>query len=324
MKPSSLIIGLLVIVYALGAGASLSLAQPYPNRPIQLIIPNVAGSILDITSRLFAEDLGKILGIQIIPINKPGATTIVGTDALARSKKDGYTLGTLSNAAMVFTRILNPGTIHFDSDKDLEPLGLHLLVPLAVAVQANAPWKTFNELLDYAKKNPGKVRLNSIGIGSTAHFNLEIIHSLTGAEFTHIPYKGGESVITAVLGGHVEGTFDAINKIVPHMESGKMKTLLLTNKMAEFPNIPTLSEIGHKQELFYTWFAYYAPSGLPEDVKKVLVPAVERVIKNPELKAKIEKMQFVVNYKSPTEMKKMVTEEYEMALAIAKKAGLAK
>lgn len=324
MKRSILMVGLLLTVYVFSTGVSTTFAQPYPNRPIQLIIPNVAGSIVDIISRLFAEDLGKILSTQIIPINKPGATTIVGTDALARSKKDGYTLGTLSNAVMVFTRILNPETIHFDSDKDLEPLGLHILVPLAVAVQGNAAWKTFKELLDYAKKNPGKVRLNSIGIGSTAHFNMEIIHSLTGAEFTHIPYKGGESVITAVLGGHLEGTFDAINKIVPHMESGKMRTLLLTNKMAEFPNIPTLEEIGYKQELFYTWFGYYAPSGLPEDVKKVLIPAIEKVIKNPELKAKIEKMQLVVNYKSPSEMKKMVTEEYERALAIANKTGLSK
>jgi len=324
MKRSILIVGLLLIVSASSARVSTTFAQPYPNRPIQLIIPNVAGSIVDITSRLFAEDLGRILGTQIIPVNKPGATTIVGTDALARSKKDGYTLGTLSNAVMVFTRILNPETIHFDSDKDFEPLGLHTLVPLAVGVQGNAPWKTFNELLDYAKKNPGKVRLNSIGIGSTAHFNIEIIQSLTGAQFTHIPYKGGESVITAVLGGHVEGTFDAINKIVPHMESGRMRALLLTNKMAEFPNVPTLDEIGYKQELFCTWFAYYAPSGLPEEVRKVLIPAVEKVIKNPELKAKIEKMQLVVNYKSPTEMKKMVPDEYERALAIAKKAGLSK
>jgi tripartite-type tricarboxylate transporter receptor subunit TctC len=136
--------------------------------------------------------------------------------------------------------------------------------------------------------------------------------------------KGGESVITAVLGGHVEGTFDAINKIVPHMESGKMRSLLLTSKMSEFPNIPTFSELGHKQELASTWFAVYAPSGLAEEVKKVLVPAVEKAIKNPELKAKIEKMQFVVGYKPPSEMKKMVAEEYERSLAVAKEAGLSK
>ena len=165
---------------------------------------------------------------------------------------------------------------------------------------------------------------STIGVGSTPHFNLEIIQSLTGAQFTHVPFKGGESVITALLGGHVEMTFDAINKFIPHVESGKLRVLLLTNKMPEFPNVPTMTELGYKQELPSTWFAMYGPAGMPEEVKKVLIPAVEKAIKNPELKAKIEKMRFVVDYKSPAELKKLAAEEYETALAIAKKIGLRK
>jgi len=324
MKRSIFTAGLFLIVFGLSMGVSTIQAQLYPNRNIQLIIPNVPGSIMDINSRALADDLGKILGTQIIPINKPGAATAVGTETLARSKKDGYTLGTTSNASMAYARILNPETIHFDPDKDIEPLGMHLILPLAIAVQANSPWKTFNDLLDYAKKNPGKLRVDTIGIGSPAHFDLEIIQSLTGAQFTHIPFKGGESVITALLGGHIEMTFDAINKLVPHVESGKLRVLLLTNKMADFPNVPTLTELGYQQALVFTWFAMYAPSGLPEEVKKVLVPAVEKAIKNPEYKAKFERMKLIVEYKSPAEMKKLVTEEYARAVAIAKKVGLSK
>ena len=314
---------LVVMLFGLSTGIETVQAQPYPSRNITLIIPNVPGSIMDINSRALADEMGKSLGTQIIPINKPGAATTIGTDALSKSKKDGYTIGYASNA-MVYARILNPDTIHFDPDKDLEPLGLHLLVPLAIAVQANSPWKTFNDLLDYARKNPGKLRVDTIGIGSPAHFNLEIIQSLTGVQFTHVPFKGGESVITALLGGHLEMTYDAVNKLVPHVESGKLRVLLLTTKMAAFPNIPTLADLGYKQDLVSTWFAMYAPSGLPEDVKKVLVPAVEKAIKNPELKARIEKMHFVVDYRSPAQMKKMVAEEYERAVAIADKVGLRK
>jgi len=310
-------------ICGLSLGVNKVLAQPYPSRSIQLIIPNVPGSIMDINSRILSEDLGKILGTQIIPINKPGAATTLGTDALAKSKKDGYTIGYTSNA-IVYARILNPETMHFDPEKDIEPLGLHLLVPLAIAVRADSPWKTFNELLDYAKKNPGKLRVDTIGIGSPAHFNLEIIQSLTGAQFTHVPFKGGESVITALLGGHLEMTYDAINKIYPHVESGKLRILLLTYKMSDFPNVPTITDLGYKQELVSTWFAMYSPSGLPEEVKKVLVPAVEKAIKNPESKAKIEKMKFIVDYKSPAEMKKRVAEEYERAVQIADKVGLRK
>jgi len=323
MKRLLLITILSLITVDLSLGVNRAQSQPYPNRPIQLIIPNVPGSIMDINSRILSEDLGKTLGTQMIAINKPGAATILGTDTLAKSKKDGYTVGYVSNS-IVYARILNPETMHFDPEKDIEPLGLHLIVPLAIAVRADAPWKTFNELLDYAKKNPAKLRVDTIGIGSPAHFNLEIIQSLTGTQFTHVPFKGGESVITALLGGHLEMTYDAINKIYPHVESGKLRILLLTYKMADFPNVPTTADLGYKQELVSTWFAMYAPSGLPEEVKKVLVPAVEKAIKNPESKAKIEQMKFIVDYKSPAEMKKKVAEEYERAVQIADRVGLRK
>ena len=312
------------VLCALSLTTSTIHAQPYPNRPIQLIIPGAAGSILDITGRLLGEEVGKILGAQLIPVTKPGAGFTLGTDFVVRSKKDGYTLAYTNSPAIVYARILNPETVPYDPDKDLEPLGLHLFFPNAIAVQASSPWKNFGELIDYAKKNPDKLRVSTTGIGSTAHFNLEIIQSLTGAQFTHVPFKGGESVITALLGGHVEMTFDAISKITPHVESGKMRVLLLTIKMTDLPNVPTMAELGYKQELPSSWFAMYGPAGLPEEVKKVLIPAIEKAIKNPELKAKIEKMQFVINYKSPSELKKLAAEEYERSLAIAIKVGLRK
>jgi len=147
---------------------------------------------------------------------------------------------------------------------------------------------------------------------------------LTNTQFNHVPFKGGEAVITALLGGHVEMTFDAINKITPHVESGKMRVLLLTNKMSALANIPTMADLGYKQELFSSWFGMYGPAGLPEEVKKVLIPAVEKVFKDPGLKAKLEKMEFAVQYGSPAEQKKLAAEGYETALGVAKKIGLIK
>jgi tripartite-type tricarboxylate transporter receptor subunit TctC len=312
------------VAFILSTGIPAIHAQPYPNRNIQLIIPNVPGSIMDINSRAVSDELGKILGTQIVPINKPGGGTVVGTDTVARSKKDGYTIGYMSNAAMVYGRILNPETFQFDPDKDIEPLGLHTLFANAWSVQATSPWKTFNEILDYAKKNPGKIRVGTMGMGSVSHFSLEVIQSMTGAQFTHIPFKGGEAVTAAILGGHVEVTFDAVVKYVPHVESGKLRILLLTHKLPAYPQWPTFPDLGYKQELFSSWFAFCSPSGLPEEVTKVLVPAVEKVIKLPEFKEKFEKMHYVVPYKSPGELRKMIAEEYGRALEIAKKAGLKK
>jgi tripartite-type tricarboxylate transporter receptor subunit TctC len=314
---------LLSVVYGLGMGVSPSLAQPYPNRPIQIIVPNVAGSIMDINARVLSDELGKILGTQIVVTNKPGAATALGSDAMVKSKKDGYTLGYLSAGGLVYARITQE-KFPFDPEKDVEPLGIHVFVPLTVAVQAKSPWKTFNELIDYAKKNPGKLRVSTMGAGGIDHFNLEVMQSMTGTQFTHVPFKGGESVITALMGGHVEVTFDAFGKVMPHVDAGELRVLLVSKKMTGSPNIPTAGDLGYKQGLLSTWFAFYGPSGLPEDVKKTLITAIEKAIKAPELKAKVEKMGFYADYKSPAEQVKQLKDDYDTAYAIAKRIGLRK
>jgi tripartite-type tricarboxylate transporter receptor subunit TctC len=315
----------LLVILGVTFGTLAVQAQPYPSRPIQLVVPNVPGSVLDISARLFAEELGKILGTPVVAINKPGASGTLGTDVVVKSKKDGYTLAYTNVAALVYARVLNPETVPYDSTKDLEPLGLHLYFPIAVTVQESSPWKTFPDLIDYARKNPGKLRAGTRGVGSTDYFNMEITQSLTGAQFTHVPFKGGESVITAVLGGHVELIYDALSKSTPHVDSGKLRVLLTTKKAPDYPKIPTITELGYKQDLLSPWYAVLAPAGIPDEVKKVLVPAVEKTIKDPELKAKVEKLEgFIVDYKPPAELKTLMIEEYEKGLAIAEKVGLRK
>ena len=299
-------------------------AQSYPSRPIQVVIPNVPGSVMDICARILSDELGKILGTQVIIIHKPGAATVLGTEYVAKSKKDGYTLVYTGASALIYKRITHPETVPYNPEKDLEPLGMHLNLPLTVTVKGDAPWKTFGELIEYTKKNPEKLRVSTIGVGGIDHFNIELIKALTGAQFTHVPFKGGESVITALLGGHVEVTFDAFGKVLPHAETGKLRILLVSKKMSNHPQYPTATELGYKQDLFTGFFAFYAPSGLPEDVKKILIPAIEKVVKNPELKSKVDKMGFAVEYKSPAELKKMVLEDYELANEIALKIGLKK
>ena len=191
MKRVLIVVGLLMAVGWVNSETSTAQAQPYPNRSIQLIIPIPAGGGGDVNARLLLEDLGKTLGTQVVAVNKPGAADTVGTDATAKSKKDGYTIGYTSSAALVYARIINPENVHYDPIKDFDHLGLHVFFPLAIAVQESSPWKTLGELIDYAKKNPGKIRVSTPGLGSTAHFNLELIQSLTGAQLTHIPFKGG-------------------------------------------------------------------------------------------------------------------------------------
>jgi len=315
---------LFLLGYGLIIGISIVQAQPYPNRPVQLIIPIPAGGGGDVNGRLLVEDLTKIIGQQILVVNKPGASDTLGTDALAKSKKDGYTLGYSSSAAMVFARVTNPESVPYDPVKDFDPLGLHTFFPLCVAVQAGSPWKTFNDLIDYAKKNPGKLRVSTAGVGSTANFDVEITQTLTGAEFTHVPFKGGEAVVTALLGGHVEVSYDIVGKFMPHVEAGKVRILLVSRKIPFLPDVPTITDLGYKRELLSGWHGMFGPAGLPEDVKRVLIPAVEKAVKNPETKAKIEKVGYAVEYKSPEEQRRLIINDYETAKAIAVKLGLSK
>jgi len=299
-------------------------AQKYPDRAVQLIVANVPGSIMDLNARSVTDDLGKALGNQIVVVNKPGAGTTLGTAEVVRSKKDGYTIGYLSAGGLVYQRVSNPETVPYDPERDLEPLALHVFVPLTVAVQASSPWKTFQELMEFAKKNPGKLRVSTSGVGATDHFNTEIVQSMGGVEFTHVPFKGGESVVTALLGGHVEICFDAYGKINPHVKDGKLRFLLTSKKIPESPQIPTAEELGYKQGLISTWFGFFAPVGLPEDTRNALGSGLEKVITQPENKAKAERLGFVADYKTPAEARKLMREDYETARGIAKRIGLVK
>ena len=324
MKRTVLTVWLSMTICLLAMDGANVMAQSFPDRPIQVIVANVPGSIMDINARTVSEELTKILGTQIVVVNKPGAGTTLGSAEVARAKKDGYTVGYLSAGGLVYQRVANPETIPYDSDKDLEPLGIHVFVPLTVAVQADSPWKTFAELIDYAKKNPGKLRVSTSGVGATDHFNLEIIQSIAEVEFTHVPFKGGESVITALLGGHVEVCFDAYGKIKPHVDAGKLRFLLTSKKIPENPQIPTAMELGYKQETRSTWFGFFAPAGVPEDARKKLVSALEKAITNPEIKAKAANMGFIADFKPPAEARKIMKEDFETATAVAKKIGLNK
>jgi tripartite-type tricarboxylate transporter receptor subunit TctC len=310
-------------VFMLGPFVSAGFsAEHYPDRPIQFIVSNVAGATMDVSARILATELEKILGTTIVVVNKPGAATVLGTEAAVRAKKDGYTILITGSSSMTFVPITHPDSVHYDPAKDLEFLGLFYYFPNTITVRADSPWKTFPEFVDYSKRNPGKIRVSTTGVGSGPHFSVEMIQAITGAQLTHVPFKGGESVVTALLGGHVEATCDNVQKLKPHVDSGKLRFLLITRKMADLPNVPTINEFGYKQGLITSWFGIFAPAGIPEDAKKVLLPALEKAITN--VKPKIDSMGNLTEYRPPVEFKKIWSEEYKQVQEIAIRLGLSK
>ncbi len=324
MKRITAIVTTVTLIFLLNLTATAVHAQSYPNRTIQLIISIPAGGGGDITGRILADELGKLIGQQIIVSNKGGASSTLGTDQLAKSKNDGYTLGYTDSAAMVYSRLILPEPPPYDPVKDFDHLGLHAFFPISVAVKTDSPWTTFNELVDYAKKNPGKLRVSTAGVGTTSNFDVQIVQSLTGAQFTLVPFKGGEAVVTALLGGHVEVSFDIVGKFTPHVDAGKLRLLLVTRKVPGLPKVPTITELGYKRDLLTGFFGMSGPAGMPEEVKKALIPAIEKAVKYPEGKAKIEKLGYVVEYRTPAEMRKQIIEDYESASVVAAALGLKK
>ncbi|HEV8724762.1 MAG TPA: tripartite tricarboxylate transporter substrate binding protein [Candidatus Binatia bacterium] len=299
-------------------------AQSYPSGAINLVIPLAAGDTSDVAGRTINEELSKLLKVPIITVNRPGAGGTLGTDSAVKAKKDGYTLLFANNAALIFNRILTPESVAYDPLRDLTPLGLATRFPLLLAVRQDAPYKNFSEMVEYSKKNPGKVRVATVGSGSVGHFTVEIINSLTGAGLTMVPFKGASPGVTAILGGHVEGGALALGMVSSHMKAGTMRGVLVSSKIPDFADIPTLSQLGYRQNLLGVWTAFFAPAGVPAEVTKVLVPAVEKAVKDPTIASKLAALGVIPEYAPPEKLVVEIREEHKIVEEIAKKAGLIK
>ena len=315
---------LVLAALLLAANTPEPLCQTYPNRPINLVIPMAPGDALDITGRIMAEALANILKVSITPLNKTGAGGVVGTDFVAKSKNDGYTLLMVNSASLVSAKILHPEDVKYDPFKDLEPLGMTTVTPTVVTVKRDSSYKTFKDLAEFARKNPGKVRCATPGLGTLADLNLASFRNFAGADITMVPFKGASPAVTALIGGHVEMATSAITPVIEHLRSGELRGLVISKKVSEFQSIPTLKELGAQRDLFGIWFAFFAPAGVPSEVKEKLVPAIEKAAKNPAIVSRMARMGLIQDFDPPDRLLQDWTKEYKLAEEIAKKEGLIK
>jgi len=317
MKKMECLVAGFVFVFSLIISALPLYAQTYPNQPIQVVIMMAPGDSLDLNGRAISAEMSKILNTPVIPINKAGAGGGVGVDFVAKAKKDGYTV-LYTNSSIVYTYAFNPENIPYNPFQDLEPLCSVASVPLVLAVRADSPWESFQDLISYIQKNPGKVRGAFTGVGSVGHFNFQAIHAATGVEIPMVPYKGASPGLTAILGGHVElGTF-ALSLILPHFEAGKVRFLLTSKKIPKLPNIPTLTQLGYKWDMSSTWFGFFVPTGTPEPIKKILISALEKSIKSADVININQRLGILDDYKPAEEFKTMMTDGYKLAKELLK------
>ena len=311
-----------VAAAALVAGASH--AQTYPKGPISLVIPLTPGDATDIAARAMGEELAKLLKVAVVPVNRPGAGGALGTDSVVKAARDGYTILITINAALTFRRVLDPQNVQYDPLKDLTPLGLTTRIPSILAVRDNLPYRSFAEMVEHAKKNPGAVRAGTVGAGSVGDFTVQLVNSLAGAQITMVPFKGAAPAIKALRGGHIEGVALALGALSGQLKSGAMKGIVISSKFPDFPAIPTMTELGYPQNLLGVWLGFFAPAGVSAEVTGALVPAVEKVARDPAIAARLAALGMLQDYAPPEKLAEEIRDEHRAVEGIAKKAGLIK
>jgi len=196
--------------------------------------------------------------------------------------------------------------------------------PSILAVRGDAPYKTFAEMVEHSKKNPGSVRIGTAGAGSVGDFCVLTLNSLTAAGLTTVPFTGASPAVTALLGGHVEGVVLALGTMTGHLRSGTLRGIIISTRYPDFPGIPTLSELGYSEPFFGIWVGFFAPANVPAEVTRALVPALERAIKSPAIGAKLRPLGMLMDYAPPEKLLAEIREEHRRVSEIAAKSGLIK
>jgi tripartite-type tricarboxylate transporter receptor subunit TctC len=304
------------------AAAAAAHAQPYPTGPINLVIPLAAGDATDTAARAITEELSRELKVAIVPVNRPGAAGALGTDIVVKAPKDGHTILLANNAAMVFRTVLDPKAATYDPFRDLTPLALAMRSPSILVANAEQPYRNFKEMIDYAKKAP--LSIGTAGVGSVGHFCINTIAALTHTDLTMVPFTGATPALTAVRGNHVGAVILALGTMTGHLKSGAVRGILVSSKASDFPEIPTLAELGYFEPLFGIWTAFFAPAGVPPEVTNVLVPALERAITAPSVAARLKPLGIVPDYAPPAKLVAEMHDEHQRVSGLARQAGLVK
>ena len=305
-----------ILIATLGlVGACLatpSMAQAYPSKPIKLIIPFPAGGATDIVGRVVAQQLGVELGQTVVGDNRAGAAGVIGSESVARAAPDGYTILLSTSSTHTIGPILNP-KIPYSPIKDFTPIMYLAASPQVVVVPLSSPAKTMPELIDYIKKNPGKLNFGSAGTGGIPHLSTERFLAMTGTKMTHVPYKGTALAMPDLMAGRLDLMFDSISVSLPHIRDGKVRALAVTSPKPSSvaPDIPALSQFVPGYESL-TWFGVFGPAGLPPAIQDKLNQALNKAIQNPALLAQFAKLGFDAAGGTPAEFAKKMADETVM------------
>ena len=309
---------------ALTAASSLvggsAMAQAWPSRPISLIVPFAAGGTTDVLARAVGQELSRSLGQPVLIESKPGAGATLGADFVAKAKPDGYTL--LMGAVHHTIATSAYKKLPYDFQKDLQPITIVALVPNLLVVNPAVPAKNVSELLALAKASPGKLSYGSAGNGTAHHLIGAQFEGMGGVQLLHVPYKGSGPLVTDLLGGQINMSFDTITPVLSHIKAGKLRALAITtNKRSPaLPEVPTLDEAGLKGFNLGTWFGVLAPAGTPREIVSRLNTELVKIIHSPEFKKRMDDIGAEPVGNTPEQMAQQIKDDTERFAKLLKDA----
>ena len=306
---------------ALPAVSRMAMAQPYPSRPVRIIVGQAAGSGSDTAARLIGQWLSERLGQQFIIENRPGAAGNIATEAVERALPDGHTL-LLVNAGNAINATLYD-KLNFNFIRDIAPVAGIFRVPQVMEVNPSVPVKTVSEFIAYAKANPGKVNMASAGIGSVHHVAGELFKFMTGVDMVHVPYRGTTPALTDLLAGQAQVMFDVTPSSTPHIRAGKLRALAVTTSTRAdvLPEIPIMGDFVPGYEAS-AWLGFGAPKDTPGAIIGMLNREVNAGLADPAIKTRIADLGGTVLAISPAEFGKLIADETEKWAKVVKFANI--
>ena len=301
---------------ALLAGAAHAQSD-YPGRPIRYIVASAPGGIADITPRILAPRLAEALGQPVVVENRPGGGIVAGGEAVAKAQPDGYTLLSATPQVAIVQSMVKD--LAFDPRRDLAPIALVGVIPNVLVAGPRTPAKTLAELIDLARRNPGKLNYSSTGAGTSVHLSAELLKYYAGADIVHVPYRGAAAAMTALLAGDVDIMVDSVPPSLPHIRAGRVRALAVTSarRVPQLPEVPTMIESGYPDFEINGWSGVVTTGGTPGAILLRLESEIRRALSQPQVVAAYENAGLTLRFMGAAEFGKFWDAEIaKFALAI--------
>jgi tripartite-type tricarboxylate transporter receptor subunit TctC len=313
---------ILAVLAVLFAAVAPAAAQDYPSKPIKIVVPFVPGGTSEVLARTLAKTMEEGLKQSIVIENIGGAGSTLGTATVARAAPDGYTLLFGYSSGLTIAPGLY-GNLPYDSVSSFTPIGTVARFFMVMVAHTSVPANNLKELVDYAKKNPGKVTFGSAGVGSSIHLLGEVFKKQAGIDITHVPYKGMRPALLDLVAGRVDLAWDATDALTPLIKDGRIKPLavMAPKRLAEYPNVPTVHEEGYPELGAFVWTALLAPAGLPKPIAARLESELARAQKSPELQKIYNSRGYEMFANSPAELTELMRTEIPRWTAVVKSSG---